>query len=84
MRESLKKIEKEFEDFFEFPTENNDSVTSASAKLFAEHCVDIVSKQYESEIDDLQGEIVQLLAGEQDSSPTNLVMTRQKVGLNAR
>ena len=61
MRESLKSIEKEFESFFDFPTENVDSVTSISAKLFAEHCVNKISKQYKNKIDDLQGEIVQLL-----------------------
>ena len=61
MRKTLERIEKEFESFFEFPTENKSSVTSTSCKLFAEYCVDKISKQYENEIDDLQGEIVQLL-----------------------
>jgi len=52
MREPLKKIEKEFDSFFEFDTDDKSSVTSASCKLFAEHCVGIVSDQYENEIED--------------------------------
>ena len=52
MRDSLKKIEVEFENLFEFPTEDKSSVASTSCKLFAEKCVDNVVKQYESEIRD--------------------------------
>ncbi len=33
-------IEKEFNDFMEFPSDNKDYVSSVSAKLFAQHCVD--------------------------------------------
>ena len=65
MRKSLKRMEKEFESLFEFTTDDKSSVTSVSCKLFAElfaeHCIDKIGKQYENEIDDLQGEIIQLL-----------------------
>ena len=52
MRESLKRIEEEFKSFFEFPTDDKSSITSVSCKLFAEHCVENISKQYENEIED--------------------------------
>ena len=50
MRESMKRIEEEFNSFFEFPTDDKRTVTSTSCKLFAEHCVDKMTKQYESEM----------------------------------
>ena len=61
MRKSLHEIEEMFDSFFEFPTEDKSSVTSTSCKLFAEHCVNRVSRQYQNEIDDLRGDIVQLV-----------------------
>lgn len=48
-------IEKEFDKFFEFPTENKNFVTSTSAKLFARNCVhkaceELVEKPTEEEL----------------------------------
>ena len=50
MRETLELIEKEFDSFFEFEKEDKNYVTSTSCKLFAEHCVEIVSKKYDKQI----------------------------------
>jgi len=33
-------IEEEFDQFFEFPTDDRSTVSSVSAKLFAKYCVD--------------------------------------------
>jgi len=69
MRESLMRIEEEFESFFEFPTENKDSVSSTSCKLFAEKCVDKISKQYEAEIEDKNKLIKDLFETTKDRRP---------------
>ncbi len=37
-------IDELFNGFIEFPTENKGIITSVSAKLFAKHCVDLVSR----------------------------------------
>jgi len=33
-------IDKEFDEFFHFPTEKKDSVTSVSSKIFVKHCIE--------------------------------------------
>ena len=50
MRQSLQRIEKDFESFFEFPIDDKDSVTSTSCKLFAEYCVDKASNEMATQI----------------------------------
>ena len=46
MQTALRKlVEQEFEKFFEFDTENRSVVTSVSARLFAEHMVQLFGKQ---------------------------------------
>ena len=66
-------IEKEFEKFFEFPTEDKNAVTSTSAKLFARNCVhksceELVLK-YESEIEDKNALIKDLYEKANDRRP---------------
>ena len=46
-------IDEEFERFIEYPTEAKEFVTSASAKLFAQHCV----RELKLEIEKLQDTI---------------------------
>ena len=69
MRESLRKIDEEFNKFFEFPTDDHRTVTSTSCKLFAEYCVDKMTKQYEAELEDKNKLIKDLSEVDRDRRP---------------
>lgn len=45
-------IDEEFDQFFEFPTDSREFVTSVSAKLFAKHCVSKLEDAIRKTIDD--------------------------------
>ena len=45
---NLAKISKEFDEFFEFTTEDRTQVSSVSCKLFADHCVIKAIENYKS------------------------------------
>lgn len=49
-------IDKEFEDFMEFPSDSKEFVTSVSTKLFAKHCVDQLEKSFDHAEKELHGD----------------------------
>lgn len=47
---NLAKISKEFDEFFEFTTDDKTSVSSVSCKLFADHCVIKAIEDFKAEL----------------------------------